>query len=58
MINKEKLVIVKIIDKLTPDMKTSVNQDKNMSSVWPMSGCIISKRHTGIIAMKVSKYLM
>ena len=40
-----------------PEIKTNIDQDKKISSVWPISGCIISKRQTGIMAMKVNKYL-
>ena len=46
-----------IIGKLTPEIKTNTDQVKKIRSVWPISGCIISRRQTGIIAMKVSKYL-
>ena len=40
-----------------PEIKTNVAQAKKMSSVWPISGCIINRRQTGTIAMNVNKYL-
>ena len=43
--------------RLMPEMNTSVAQAKKISSVCPISGCIINKRQAGIIAIKVSRYL-
>ncbi len=55
--NNEKLKKVKIIGKLIPEIKTNVAQAKKMSSVCPISGCIINRRQAGTIAMNVNKYL-
>ena len=43
--------------RLIPEIKTKVNHDKKIRSVWPISGCIISKKDIGTIAIKLSKYL-
>ena len=40
-----------------PEIKTNVAQPKNINNVCPISGCIISKRQAGTMAIKVSKYL-
>ena len=56
MDNNEKLKKVKNISKLIPEIKTKVTQVKKISSVCPMSGCIINKRQAGTIAMNVNKY--
>ena len=55
--NNEKLKKVKITGKLMPEIKTNVAQPKNINNVCPISGCIISKRQAGTMAIKVSKYL-
>ena len=55
--DKVKLKKVMIINKLMPEIKTNVVQDKKINSAWPISGCIINKRQVGIMAIKVSKYL-
>ena len=55
-----KIEIVKTVKKivrLIPEIKTSVNQDKKISSVCPISGCIINKKDIGTITMKLIKYL-
>jgi len=43
--------------RLIPEIKTKVIQDKKISKVCPMSGCIINNRVAGTIAMKLRKYL-
>ena len=55
--NNEKLKKIRITGKLIPEIKTNIAQAKKISSVCPISGCIINKRQAGIMAIKVSKYL-
>ena len=43
--------------RLIPEIKTKVNQDKKISNVCPISGCIINKKDIGTIAIKLRKYL-
>jgi len=43
--------------RLIPDIKTNVIQDKKISNVCPISGCIINKKEVGIIAKKLREYL-
>tara|TARA_B100000795_G_C22516381_1_gene329638 strand:+ start:36 stop:212 length:177 start_codon:yes stop_codon:yes gene_type:complete len=43
--------------RLIPEIKTKVIQDERISSVCPISGCIINRNDAGTIAMKLRKYL-
>ena len=47
----------KIIGKLMPEIKTKIAHPKKISSVCPISGCIINRRQGGTMAMNVNKYL-
>ena len=40
-----------------PEIKTNIAQVKKISSVCPISGCIINKSEAGIMAIKVNEYL-
>ena len=40
-----------------PETKTKAAQEKKISNVCPMSGCIINKRQAGTIAINVNRYL-